>query len=100
MIGTSRCSGTCRSPSPWPLTAATTAHYPAKLDDLAPKYLAAVPDDLFSGKPLVYRPTSKGYLFYSVGVNGKDEGGRSRDDDPPGDDLPVAMPLPALKPKK
>ncbi|HEX5271371.1 MAG TPA: hypothetical protein VFW33_12820, partial [Gemmataceae bacterium] len=26
--------------------------YPAKLDELAPKYLAAVPDDLFSGKPL------------------------------------------------
>ncbi len=73
--------------------------YPAKLDDLAPKYLAAVPDDLFSGKALVYRPTEKGYLFYSVGVNGKDEGGRSRDDDPPGDDLPVSMPLPELKPK-
>ena len=52
--------------------------YPAQLDDLAPMYLAAVPDDLFSGKPLVYRPTEKGYLFYSVGVNGKDEGGRSR----------------------
>ena len=74
-------------------------HYPAQLDDLAPKYLPAVPDDLFSGKPLVYRPTSKGYLFYSIGVNGKNEGGRSRDDDPAGDDLPVTMPLPALKPK-
>ena len=75
-------------------------NYPAKLDDLAPKYLAAVPDDLFSGKALIYRPSEKGYLFYSVGVNGKDEGGRSFDDDPPGDDLPVAMPLPELKPKK
>ena len=71
--------------------------YPAKLNDLAPKYLAAVPDDLFSGKPLIYRVTDKGYLFYSVGINGKDEEGRSLDDDPAGDDLPVRMPLPELK---
>ena len=74
--------------------------YPANLEDLAPKYLAAVPNDLFSGKALIYRPAKKGYLFYSVGVNGKDEGGRSYDDDPPGDDLRVRMPLPALKGKK
>jgi hypothetical protein len=74
--------------------------YPAKLDDLAPKYLPAVPDDLFSGGPLIYRPSDKGYLFYSIGVNGFDEGGRSRDDDRPGDDLPVSMPLPELKAKK
>lgn len=72
--------------------------YPAKLDDLAPKYLAAVPDDLFANKPLVYRPSEKGYLLYSVGVNGKDEGGRWFDDDPPGDDPNVRMPLPELKP--
>jgi hypothetical protein len=74
--------------------------YPAKLDDLAPKYLAAVPDDLFAGKPLVYRLTDRGYLFYSIGVNGKDDSGRSYGDDPPGDDLPVRMPLPEVKPKK
>jgi hypothetical protein len=74
--------------------------YPAKLDELAPKYLAAVPGDLFSGKALVYRPDEKGYLLYSVGVNGRDEGGRWMDDDQPGDDLRVRMPLPELKPKK
>ncbi|HVS39895.1 MAG TPA: hypothetical protein VMS17_30335, partial [Gemmataceae bacterium] len=74
--------------------------YPAKLDDLAPKYLPAVPNDIFSGGPLVYHPSDKGYLFYSVGVNGRDEGGRSFEDDPPGDDLPVSMPLPELKAKK
>ena len=70
--------------------------YPAKLDELAPKYLAKVPGDLFSGKALIYRPTEKGYLLYSVGVNGKDEEGRSYEDDPPGDDLAVRMPLPRL----
>lgn len=71
--------------------------YPDKLDDLAPAYLKAVPGDLFSGKPLVYRPDAKGYLLYSVGVNGQDDGGRWRDDDPPGDDLRIRMPLPPLK---
>jgi hypothetical protein len=74
--------------------------YPPKLDNLAPKYLAAVPGDLFSGKALIYRPSAKGYLFYSVGVNGKDDGGRWYDDDPPGDDPGVRMPLPELKRKK
>jgi hypothetical protein len=71
--------------------------YPAKLDDLAPKYLASVPNDIFSGKGLIYRPGEKGYLFYSVGVNGQDEGGRWVDDDPRGDDPGVRMPLAALK---
>src|SRR5262249_37673955 len=61
-------------------------HYPAKLEELAPKYLAEVPGDLFSGKALIYRPAEDGYLLYSVGVNGKDDEGRWYDDDPPGDD--------------
>ncbi|MDY3561274.1 hypothetical protein R5W23_002549 [Gemmata sp. JC673] len=75
-----------------------TGRYPAKLADLAPKYMAAVPDDLFTGKPLTYQPAEKGYFFYSVGENGKDDGGRGRDDEPRGDDLGVRVPLPALKP--
>ena len=70
--------------------------YPDKLDVLAPKYLAEVPSDLFSGKALIYRPAKNGYLLYSVGLNGRDDGGRSSADTPPGDDLPVRMPLPAL----
>ena len=71
--------------------------YPAKLADLAPKYLKDVPDDLFSGKALIYKPNDKGYLFYSVGMNGKDDGGQWYGDDPPGDDPGVRMPLPPLK---
>jgi hypothetical protein len=73
--------------------------YPAKLSELAPKYLAQVPDDLFSGKALIYQPVEGGYLLYSVGVNGRDEGGRWQDDDPPGDDLRVRVPLPKLPQK-
>jgi hypothetical protein len=76
---------------------ADTGRYPEKLADLAPKYLTAVPDDMFSGKALIYKPTEKGYLFYSVGPNGKDDDGRWYDDDPPGDDPGVRMPLPELK---
>ena len=74
--------------------------YPAELADLAPKYLAGVPGDLFGGKSLVYKPTEKGYLFYSLGVNGKDESGATYGDMPAGDDLPVRMPLPELKKKE
>jgi hypothetical protein len=73
--------------------------YPPKLEDLAPKYLAKVPDDIFSGKAIIYRPSENGYLLYSVGANGKDEGGRWFDDHPPGDDPRVRMPLPELKKK-
>lgn len=71
--------------------------YPAKLDDLAPQYVAKVPADLFSGLPLIYKPGEKGYLLYSIGVNGKDDEGRYYDDVPRGDDIRVRMPLPPLK---
>ncbi len=71
--------------------------YPKTLADLAPKYLAQVPRDLFSGQAIIYRPSEKGYLLYSVGPNGIDEGGRYYDDDPPGDDPRVRMPLPPRK---
>ena len=76
---------------------ADNGRYPAKLTDLAPAYLAAVPDDLFSGKPLIYKPSGNGYLVYSIGPNGKDDEGRWYDDDPMGDDPRVKMPQPPLK---
>lgn len=71
--------------------------YPEKLADLTPKYLAAIPGDVFSGGTIIYKPEGKGYLFYSVGANGMDEGGRWYDDEPRGDDPRVRMPLPPLK---
>jgi hypothetical protein len=67
--------------------------YPKALDELAPKYLAKVPGDLFTGKPLTYRPMGNGYLLYSFGQNGKDEEGRWFDDEPRGDDPRVLMPV-------
>jgi hypothetical protein len=71
--------------------------YPAALADLAPKYIERVPTDLFSGKSLVYKPTDAGYLLYSVGVNGTDDGGKTFGDDPPGDDLRIRMPSAKVK---
>jgi hypothetical protein len=63
------------------------------LESLLPKYLDRIPGDILSGKALVYRPTAGGYLLYSVGINGQDDGGRTYDDTPPGDDLVIRVPL-------
>ena len=71
--------------------------YPPRLDALTPKYLKEIPLDLFTGRPLIYQPAKNGYLLYSVGVNGKDDGGQGYNDNPPGDDLVVRMPLPELR---
>ena len=71
--------------------------YPASLTDLAPKYLAVVPNDLFNDRPLHYARTAEGYVFYSVGDNEKDDEGRSFDDMPAADDLVVRMPKPLPK---
>lgn len=49
---------------------------PESLASLVPKYLAAVPNDPYRDGPLVYRRTAEGYLLYSVGGNGTDDGGQ------------------------
>ncbi len=52
-------------------------HNPAALAELVPEYLKEVPEDPFSGGPLIYRVTPTGYLLYSIGVNRVDDGGWS-----------------------
>ena len=49
--------------------------YPERLDDLVPKYLAAVPVDPFTDKPFIYERRGDGYLLASVGENGVYDGG-------------------------
>jgi hypothetical protein len=71
--------------------------YPKALAALTPTYIDNVPADLFSGQPLLYKPSDKGYLLYSVGPNGKDDGGRTYEDQQGADDLVVRMPLPESK---
>jgi hypothetical protein len=63
--------------------------YPASLDVLAPNYLAAVPNDVFSEKPVIYAPTQQGYTLYSVGPNMADDGGKSQR---PCDDIVASIP--------
>jgi hypothetical protein len=49
---------------------------PAHLNSLAPEFLPAVPLDPVDGQPLRYRRNADGtFLLYSVGENGKDDGG-------------------------
>jgi hypothetical protein len=50
--------------------------YPARLEDLTPDFLKKVPIDFMDGKPLRYRRNNDGtFLLYSVGEDGKDDGG-------------------------
>ncbi len=48
---------------------------PKVLDDLVPRYIDKVPIDPFDGKPLRYKLTEPGYIVYSIGDDGTDEGG-------------------------
>ena len=65
---------------------ADNGSYPAKLADLAPKYVADIPKDIFSDSDLHYKQEGGGYLLYSVGANGKDDGGRGIEDRYKGED--------------
>ena len=49
---------------------------PASLEAVVPEFLPTVPYDYMSAKPLCYRLKSDGgYVLYSVGLDGKDDGG-------------------------
>jgi hypothetical protein len=69
--------------------------YPEKLATLVPKYLKELPKDIFNDdRDLHYTRDGDGYLLYSVGSNGKDDGGRGQDDrksNEDWDDLAVRM---------
>lgn len=72
--------------------------YPVQLTELVPQYVTQVPADLFTGRPLIYKPQSIGYMLYSVGANGRDDDGlryedRSADGNPNCDDLVVQIPI-------
>jgi hypothetical protein len=58
-------------------------HVPASLSELIPEFLDKLPLDPWSGKPFIYKPLAapdehgRTYLLYSVGADGKDDGGVS-----------------------
>lgn len=48
---------------------------PDELGQLVPGYLGHAPRDPFDGKPLRFKKLERGYAIYSVGTNGRDDGG-------------------------
>jgi hypothetical protein len=48
---------------------------PETLQDLVARYIPDVPSDPFDGKPLRYKRLERGYVVYSVGPDGADDGG-------------------------
>jgi hypothetical protein len=57
---------------------ADKGHCPDALDELVQAgYLAYMPPDPYSDKPLIYRKTEDGFILYSVGQNMKDDGGHA-----------------------
>lgn len=51
--------------------------YPVALKALMPNYARRIPADPFgAGEPMRYRKTPNGYLLYSIGPDGKDDGGK------------------------
>lgn len=71
--------------------------YPDKLDVLSPLYLKTIPTDLFTGRPPIYRRLETGFIVYSVGLNGRDDGGldnrATKDSDRKADDLVFRIPV-------
>ncbi len=49
---------------------------PESLAEIQPGYLSAIPLDPYSGRSLIYRRAADTYVLYSVGRDGKDDGGR------------------------
>ena len=54
---------------------AQAGRWPNELSELFPDFTETIPRDRFSGQALIYRASQSGYVLYSVGRNGKDDGG-------------------------
>ncbi len=55
---------------------ANKGQLPSDLNALTPEFLSVVPIDPFDGRPLRYSRLAKGYVVYSIGVDGQDNGGK------------------------
>jgi hypothetical protein len=51
---------------------------PDSLTELIPTYLDAVPQDPFDGKDLRYKKLETGFVVYSIGEDGSDDGGKEK----------------------
>ena len=82
--------------------------WPATLDQLVPGFLAEVPTDVYTGKPLLYRREDRGVVVYSVGPDRVDNNGKLGRFISDGTDIGVRLwdpehrrqaPLPAISPR-
>jgi len=55
-----------------------TGSFPDALSELVPAYLEAVPKDPFDNKELRYKKLETGFVVYSIGEDGTDDGGKER----------------------
>lgn len=55
-----------------------TGSLPDALSELVPAYLEAVPKDPFDDKELRYKKLETGFVVYSIGEDGNDDGGKER----------------------
>lgn len=63
--------------------------YPASLSDLTPEFIPHIPLDPVDGKPLRYQLMADGtFLLYSIGQNGRDDGGDGSIDTTIGQNFP------------
>ena len=63
---------------------ADTGAWPARAEDLAPKYLPAVPLDPWTGTPIRMATDADGFRMWSTGEDGRDDGGDPRATGDPG----------------
>jgi hypothetical protein len=50
-------------------------HWPATLEEIPKDILPYIPNDPFTGKPLIYKVLEDGVVIYSIGPDEKDDGG-------------------------
>jgi hypothetical protein len=78
-----------------------TNHWPARLNDLVPAYVASIPVDPYDGKPLRYRIIADGVVVYAIGADLEDNGGQIRPQakkiDDPGTDVGFQLWNPELR---
>lgn len=79
---------------------ADRGEFPAALDELRPAYVSEIPPDLFAEAPPRYERTAEGYKLWSIGRDGRDDGGQADMFVPPSknDDIGIVMPPPKPQP--
>jgi hypothetical protein len=71
--------------------------WPARLEDLVPEFLPAVPIDPYTNLPLVLKSSAESCKVYSVGLDGVDNSGILTSDQKPGTDIGFEMPASSEK---